>query len=535
MYLKVDMIVYLLAIIMSFFSASVMAYVSMATSIGPWISPTLLLLLYALYGLCRQKPTVFTLLGISSCASIGGIAATACGFSFPAIFFLDAHLYQSLVANPYHFLLLLGGLVSIASFFGMQIAYFFEDTMFIHNQYKFPVGQMIFSMAANGHNWFQTLQLWAGGVFFALWAFAQKGMRYGKMPSIFITKNWHFGIMNIPSFRFDLTVLPMLISIGFVTGHVIAKPLFVGAFGRLCFLNPLHDYFFATVSLSEFLLAFCAGMVLCGALQAIMMLPSAIKTFIQSMVSKKYVISKNYLQVLFQEHGLTVVGFVLIFMIASYSLGLSLLVQFYVIISTFLCVYQMIVIGGTMGIAPLGRFATFVMVPALFLFSLNYVQLICIATFVEIAGGVAVDILFSRKAASLAGISKKDTMRMQYLGILLASIGCAVVFLLLSAKFQIGSSILGAYKAQARALLIHAHTFNYKVLLIGIYSGYVLGKGKINPSMVLGGILMPIDYSLALITGGLIAHCFSAKEQWVSFASAVFAANSLWMLIQGFF
>lgn len=526
------MIVYFLAIILSFFSASVMAYISMATSIGPWIAPTLLLLLYALYGLCRQKPTVVSLLGITSCASIAGIAATACGFSFPAIFFLDSHLYQSLVANPYQYLLLLGGLVSIASFFGMQIAYFFEETMFINNQYQFPIGQMIFTMTANGHNWFQTLQLWAGGALFALWAFAQK---YGKLPATFITKVFDFGMATIPSFCFDFTVLPMLLSIGFVTGHVIAKPLFVGSIGRLCFLNPLHKYYFVTVSLSEFLLAFCAGMVLCGALQAIFMLPKALQQWMKIAFYKKYTVSKNNLHTLVQQHGLTVIGFIFIFMLASYHLGLSLLVQLYVLIATFLCVYQMIIIGGTMGIAPLGRFATFVMVPALFLFSLDYIQLICIATFVEIAGGVAVDILFSRKAGSLAGISKWDTMRMQYLGILLASVGCAVVFLFLSTKFQIGSSILGAYKAQARALLIHAHTFNYNALLIGLCSGFVLGRCKINPSMVLGGILMPVDYSFSLITGGLIAHCFSVKEQWVPFASAIFAANSLWMLIQGFF
>ncbi|RTL06845.1 hypothetical protein EKK58_03985 [Candidatus Dependentiae bacterium] len=528
------MIIYFLAALLSLFSASVMAYISMATSIGPWISPTLLLLLYALYGLCRQKPTVSSLLGITSCASIGGIAATACGFSFPAIFFLDSHLYASLVANPYYYFLLVGNLVGIASFFGMQIAYFFENSVLLNNKYQFPVGQMIFTMAAKGHNAFQTVQLWAGGLFFTLWVLGQKGTRYGKIPAIFTTKVYDFGLVTIPAFRFDFTVLPMLVSIGFVTGHVIAKPLFVGAFARLCFLNPLHNHFFAAVSLSEFLLAFCAGMVLCGALQAIFLVPNAVKKFIESVSAKKYAISKNNAQGTFEEYGLIAVGFGLIFMAACYHLRLSLLVQVYVLMATFLCVYQMIVIGGTMGIAPLGRFATFVMLPALFLFSLDYVQLICIATFVEIAGGVAVDILFARKAAFLAGISKKYTMRMQYLGILMASVFCAAVFLLLSAKFQIGSSVLGAYKAQARALLIHAHTFNYHMLLIGICAGFVLGKCKINPSMVLGGILMPIDYSFALISGGLLAQFFSEKDQWVPFASAIFAANSLWMLVQGF-
>jgi hypothetical protein len=115
----------------------------------------------------------------------------------------------------------------------------------------------------------------------------------------------------------------------------------------------------------------------------------------------------------------------------------------------------------------------------------------------------------------------------------MASVGCAVIFLFLSSKFQLGSSVLGAYKAQARALLIHAHQFNYIVVLLGIFGGWILGKCKINPSMVLGGILMPIDYSLALIIGGYIAQCFHKKDEYVPFASAIFAANSLWMLIRG--
>lgn len=529
------MIIYFLGILLSFFSAAIMAYISMATSIGPWIAPTLLLVLYALYGLFKQTPAVAELLGITSCASIAGIAATACGFSFPALFFLDASLYQSLVHDSRYFIVLLGGLVAVAGFFGMQIAYLFESSLLVNSLYQFPVGQMIFTIAAKGHNRFQTMQLWVGGILFSLWALAQKGTKYGALPSVLSTRQIKFFLINIPSFRFDLASLPLLLSIGFVTGHVIAKPLCVGVVSRLFILNPLHGYFFELLNPAEFLLAFCAGIVLCGALQAVFTLPTMIKKSFDLLRKQRSSASKVELLNLFKTQGLSCIASVLMFMVASTYLGLSFLVQAYVLISTFFCVYQMIIIGGTMGIAPLGRFATFVMVPALFLFSLNHTQLICIATFVEIAGGVAVDILFSRKAGLLAGISKKYTMRMQYLGLCCASIACAVVFLFLSTKFQLGSSVLGAYKAQARALLIHAHQFNYIVLLIGSVCGWFLGKCKINPSMVLGGILMPFDYSLALIAGGCIPHILSIdKERWVPFASALFAANSLWMLVKGF-
>ncbi|HTM06300.1 MAG TPA: hypothetical protein VL201_03585 [Patescibacteria group bacterium] len=527
------MIIYIFVGLLSLLSTAIMAYISMATSIGPWIAPTLLLLLYALSGLFRQKVTVMQLLGITSGASIGGIAATACGFSFPAIFFLDPVLYRSLIEQPSFFIVLLGGLVLLAGWFGIQIANFFESSLLQNEMYQFPVGQIIFTMASAGYNRFQAMQLWAGGILFSFWAWAQQGTPYGRLPAALLIKSKKFFIASTPALRFDLTVFPLLISIGFVTGHVIAKPLFVGVIGRLCVLNPMHNTFFLWLSASEFLLAFCAGMVLCGAIHTVWLLPKALKRCMHHKQLGQYKKAVYNAQQLLQEHIQQLGFFLIIFFAAASYLKLSFLVQLYVLSSTFLCVYQMIVIGATMGIAPLGRFATFVMVPALFLFSLDYVQLICIATFVEVAGGTAVDILFSRKASALAGIPRSYIMRMQYLGLCMASVGCAVIFLFLSSKFQLGSSVLGAYKAQARALLIHAHQFNYIVVLLGIFGGWILGKCKINPSMVLGGILMPIDYSLALIIGGYIAQCFHKKDEYVPFASAIFAANSLWMLIRG--
>jgi hypothetical protein len=105
--------------------------------------------------------------------------------------------------------------------------------------------------------------------------------------------------------------------------------------------------------------------------------------------------------------------------------------------------------------------------------------------------------------------------------------------LLLSSKFQIGSAALGAYKAQARALLVHAHKLDdYLLVGCGLACGWILSLLKINPSMVLGGILMPLDYSLGLIVGGMCTYLVPQKEQWLPFASAIFAANSLWMIIK---
>lgn len=98
--------------------------------------------------------------------------------------------------------------------------------------------------------------------------------------------------------------------------------------------------------------------------------------------------------------------------------------------------------------------------------------------------------------------------------------------------FGLGSEQLFAQRAQARALLINIRVFDLTVLIIGCLFGWLLKKIKMNPMLVLGGILMPINYSLSLILGGLLALCVKNREDWEPFWSGIFAANSIAELIK---
>jgi hypothetical protein len=190
------------------------------------------------------------------------------------------------------------------------------------------------------------------------------------------------------------------------------------------------------------------------------------------------------------------------------------------------------VIAGKIGLAQLGRFATFVLVPALFLFNLDVVQIAVISTFVEAVSGVAVDVLCGRKMVQLAEGSQSAARRYQYLGLCVSCIAIGIVFWLLIHRFKLGSPELFAQRSQARQLLVGAKQFDYWVLLIGILFGLVLKKIKLNPMLVLGGLLMPINISLGLVIGGIGAVSVRNKEDWYPFWSGVFAANSVWMLIK---
>jgi hypothetical protein len=205
-------------------------------------------------------------------------------------------------------------------------------------------------------------------------------------------------------------------------------------------------------------------------------------------------------------------------------------VQLYIIICSAITTYQIAAIAGRIGLALLGRFATFVMVPAMIIFNLNYVHLVFIATFVEMSGGIAADVLFGRKLAQLSDFSRAHMRQYQLLGLFVASVSIGIIFWLLINHFGLGSPELFAYRAQSRQLLIQAQQFDYGVLILGALFGMVLQALKLNPMLVLGGLLMPLDMTLGLVFGGLLAYLASDKESWYPLWSGVFAGNSLCML-----
>ncbi len=205
--------------------------------------------------------------------------------------------------------------------------------------------------------------------------------------------------------------------------------------------------------------------------------------------------------------------------------------QGYLLVGTAICIYQMLIIAGRMGIIPLGRFATFVMVPGMLLFNFDLVQVTLVAAFVEIAGGVAGDVLFGRKLALLTPINHRTMVRYQWLGLIISSVAIGIIFWLFIHNLGLGQETgLPATKAASRALLINFKSFDWVVLCLGFLFGWCLKYIKINPALLLGGILMPPAISLMLITGSSLTYFTNRKEDYFPFFSGVSAGNSLWML-----
>lgn len=522
--------------LLSVFSTAVMSYIAMATPIGPWIAPTLVLLAIVLMRILGARGSLDTQIAYATTAgSVGGILATACGFSFPAIYFIDPDLFTSWMATPWYFCASLGLLSFLAGWFGIWIANGVEQKLIVQEKLAFPIGQLVQKMIVAHNNIRKAYELLAGFVGTALFCVMQDGTRFfkGLFPkSLLLLPAQQFSVFTITSINFDLW--PLLWAIGFVTGHVVAFPLIAGAFIKFFFMEPINKIWFPALPPMEFVLAFCGGLVLSGAVLGFIETPKSLYKAARRIIAGT-TNTQGSLRTTITAQRMLLVELVLLIIPMTVFLsymGLTLSVQFYLLIFAWICSYQMVLVAGKIGLAQLGRYATFVMVPALFLFDLKPQHLILIATFVELSGGIATDILFGRKLAYEAKIPLSQVRQYQYLGLLISSMSVGIIFWLLINHFSLGSAELFAYKAQSRALLLNVQQFDYIVLIIGFIFGMLLKRFKMNPALVLGGLLMPLNISIGLIFGGLLSYATRNKEEWYPFWSGVFASNSLWMLIK---
>ncbi|MBT4856075.1 hypothetical protein HOM50_01590 [bacterium] len=534
-------IVVSLSVVFSLLATAVMSYIGMATPIGPWIASTLVLAVGLLLRLMTVGESITQIIAlIVSCASIGGILATALGFSLPTLYFLNKTLFLSWLADPNYFILLVAGISFSAGLYGFWIADIYEERLLVQKHLDFPISQLLYRMIC-AHNQLKKAQEMVFGFIATLFfCVLQDGMLgyhgiIGRSIHLFDTCSFHMlqglAYIQVPALSVDL--FPSFWAIGYVTGRVIVLPLFIGLVSKIFLMDPIQFMGFSYLSTTSYVMAFCAGIICTSALRSLIKTPPIIiriiidtyktvwvrgNTSVDSSVIEKYCL-KNLL------------GILLIVFLFLRSFQFSYWMYGYLMIGTFICTYQVMLIAGRTGLALLGRFATFVMAPALVLFNVGFVQAVLMATFVEITAGVATDIMFGRKLGRLAKVSRPLMRQFQLLGLVIGSVSVGILFWLLISRFELGSAALFAQRAQARALLINVKEFDVLVLGIGFFYGSMLRLLNINTALVLGALLMPVNISLGLIIGGGLSIMSTNKEEWYPFWSGVFASSSMWMVI----
>ncbi len=519
------------AAFLSFFSATVIGYVSIVTAIGPWVGPTLALFsLIFFVPFCRSKEQA--ILAINA-GSMGGIIGTAIGFTFPTLYFLNKTQFAHLLAHPSLFIGLLVALIVSAGFFGFYCAHHMRHEFLEKQELAFPIGQLVYRIINAQQQKNKTKHLLVGTATGFSYALLQAKLFFGKalIPAkIVLWNETKFWKLTIPALRFGMDLMPMFLSIGFIAGHLMTVPLLIGAASKILLVDPLNLFLFASVSPMDFTFAFCSGIVLSSAFTGVKRTIKQLCVVVPAWCNskKKELSGAGFLkQVTFEK---VVLGGVLISFFTWCKFALP--AQLYLAAATVLCAYQIAQIAGKIGLALLGRFATFVVVPGMLLFGFNALQITIVSAFVELCGGVAAETLFGLKTAQMGNVDTKKVYWYQLFGIVCSAIATALVFYFLFTRFEIGSSQLFAYRAQARALLVQATSFNYYVLGCGVAFGLFLKEIKANPVLVLGGLLMPLSLSLSLIAGGALAYVTKEKERYEPLCSGIYAANALAMFIK---
>ena len=538
-----------IACFLSFLATASMSYITLAAPIGPWIEMTLVLCSMLIFACIKRYISVQLYkesVGLTTIAGgIGGILATGMAFSFPTIYFAQPDLFRIWIECPLFFMSIVSCLALLAGAFGFFVAFLTQDYLLKQQQLSFPIGELVYKTIGAQGQLSRARELIIGFIatLIGLYTHARAGIFPARLT---LTASRTWGIFSVPSVALTLDQLPLYIAVGFVTGHVIALPLIAGLIAKIAFIEPLYyiimRYTSTTVTITDFTLAFSSGLVLYGALSSFSAL---FKRVYKLYVVKKTVYIPSFLSGLpvnIYSLPVDLIGIVSLLVLAGSLVlffsffGFSFLAQLFIILGTSICVYQLLVLAGRIGIAPLGRFATFIMVPGIVLFGFTPVQATLVSAFVEIAGGVASDVLCGQKLALLSSIEQKRALRYQLLGLIVSSCLIGLLFWLLLSYGGIGpTGQFAASKAASRALLITVKQFHTGALFAGIIGGVLISFTHLNSALMLGGILMAPEYILALSIGGILTYIVQDRERYYPFWSGVFTAHSLWMIIKAFF
>lgn len=529
-------------VLFAVFSTLVLSYISIATMVGPWIAPTLVLLGHIIFSLnlkflTRQSSTQ-SIAWMQAIGAGGGIVATGVGFALPMLYFLDAEIFMSWLASPWYFCSIITLVSLVAGGLGLWLGRWWKERFLTEQQLPFPVSNLTHQVITSHNHPRQARQLLNGITGTLLICGLRDGI--GRIGGV-IAKNYYL-FPSLLGREVAFSIWPSLWSIGFTVGLSITIPLFVGLVSKYLVLYPLaHHALYLPFSLFEplapetFAIAFCSGIVLC---ELVLSLPryamSGWRWLKHPKTPSKNTIGLAWLKNLLRLAPETLLELVLlsfgVVALLTYF-GFGLLQQILLVIFTMIATYSICQIGGKIGMIPFGRYSTFIVVPLLLVFKLNAVQATITCVFFNICAATASDLLFDYKMGMLCDLDEKKMYRYQWIGLIATALCMGIVLWLLFTHLQLGSEALFAQRGKAKALLLQSLHFDKYIVGLGLIFGWVLKKAKINPTMVFGGLIMPNSVSIGLIVGSLCTLLTKNAEKYQPLCAGILAAESLWVLI----
>ncbi len=522
-----NLFVIVLGIILTFFSVAILSYVSIATMMGPWIAPTLVLLaaICAKFRVSKSPSDkgYEDLLLIQAIAAGGGVIAVGVGFSLPILFFLDPKLFNGWLQDKVHFCTLMGVICFVGGGLGIVWGRYFSHHLIDIANLPFPTSQITYQLAVLPSKARQIKQLLFGGGFTLVISFLRDGIGFmkGVIPKVLYFCGGHIAF----------PVWPTMWVIGFTAGYSIALPLFIGLLTHKAIKFALNYYSFG-LPIEAFVTAFCAGLIISEMLLGFLSMVNSLRKKSRNVSTMWLTIDRvlSSFRTYIQAQGLSVLIAMLCASGLFFYFKFSITAQIVYFVLLFLATYEISFLGGEIGLVPFGRFSTFILIPLMLLFKLSYVQVTFLCVFFSVCAATASDLIFDDKIGELGSLDRRKLYIAQWIGLAASAVSIGIILYLLFTHLSLGSPEFFGQRGQSKALMIKTLDFNLYVVSIGLVYGVILKKCGITPLMTFGGIIMPSNITIGLLAGAVLSR-YVQVDRYIAVCSGVLVSEVLWIMI----
>jgi len=508
-----------LSVFFSMMSTGMMSYLAMNTQLGPWVAPVFvvvcMVLLMPLFNAAWFKKNVVIII---AAGSVGGMVGLCLGLTFPSFYFLHRHLFDWMLLHPIFFAAIVSSFVLCAAAYAFLLAYVLRhfflvhmDAMKLHQTHdRFPMSQLVHDV---------------------IFVEKQREARIFMVIGLGLSAAWSVIVMMgrfaLAAYSLQVNMIPLLISIGFIAGRVIAPPMLLGLVTRVFVLDIVHWYVPSTLSDQSFLITFCSGMILVWFVRLVILF----------WVDKKE-LSRNQSYLARMDNkwwfaGWNLATAALVFVLLT-AWGTPLLVQLYVFgLLSWLAKYLVEIIA-KIGVIEIDSYVWFILLPVVYFAAPSSLSVLAIAVFSTLCLGLVVDFLFSYKLAQLAKVPYQFVLRYQIIAAVCASLAAGVLFVWYSSSWGIGSFALMAPKARELDDIIQFGRYDYKILCAGFVYGVCMLALTKELLIVVGAMLMAPAISSWLVLAGALAHLIKNRERFYPVWFGVYAGHMLWMVLAAF-
>ena len=382
-----------LGLFFSVLSGGILAYLSVATMIGPWIAPTIALLTNILYTIKRSTVGAASVTSnqqstalIQAIGSVGGAVGTGIGFAFPVLYFLDKLTFNYLLDNPFLFFLLIIGLCLTAGALGIALGALYAEQFIDKDHLPFPVSQLTYNVISAQSNHTQAAGILIGSVLTILFSMLRDGI--GKISGV-IPKNIYLLAPYLNN-EFAIALWPTLWAIGFSSGTGLIVPILLGIFSKYVILFPLnnHAYYlpislFKPMSVSTITVAFCSGIVLSEIFvgltnyariwcKTLYKSQKASLGSVFSVIDRYYQTCKKITMPTLNRQFFLMVGILAGSICFLSILKFPFFAQIIFLVTCTIATYQICFIGGKIGLIQYGRFSTYILITSYLFFNTAY-------------------------------------------------------------------------------------------------------------------------------------------------------------------